>query len=336
MEENLQNNDVANMPSIGNHLRNMMSEKQPEQQPVQEQNEPKNEPNPTEETHVKEVVSSPEPQVESEAQEQYDSWMEVGSEQAAPVSENPSEPSAEEKLRILDGLMKDREFQLLMEAKRAGKSLRDVAEEYQPIDFAAMDVEDLAKHYGKHLGLNDEQIEESIDGLVSMTPIQRHELTNTWRDKLNMIQDGKIQKLVGDYKQTYTTQEAIVNKLFTDVEKEAAFMQNKDVFGAKVTQKDADGFKEWVRAFKFDPINPDGTYNAAKLRNLYIAEVLMPQIQKANYAKGQSEGRKEVLKEVHRPSENNAAVTRLPDTKSNQSDAEKAQKALKAIMSGKF
>lgn len=336
MEENLQNNDVANMPSIGNHLRSMMGEKQPEQSQVQEQNEIQNEPNPTEETHVKEVDSRPDPQVESEPEQGYDSWMEIGSEQAAPVSEKPSEPSSEEKLRILDGLMQDREFQLLMEAKRAGKSLRDVAEEYQPVDYASMDVEDLAKHYGKHLGLNDDQIEESIDGLVSMTPIQRHELTSTWRDKLNMIQDGKIQKLVGDYKQTSVTQEAIVNKLFADVDKEAAFMYNKDVFGAKVTQKDADGFKEWVRAFKFDPINPDGTYNAAKLRNLYIAEVLMPQIQKANYAKGQSEGRKEILKEVHRPSENNAAVTRLPDTKSNQSDAEKAQKALRAMMSGKF
>jgi hypothetical protein len=336
MEENQQNNDVANMPSIGNHLRNMVSEKQPEQPQVQEQNEIQNEPNPTEETHVKEVVSRPDPQTESESEQDYDSWMEIGYDQAAPVSEKPSEPSSEEKLRILDGLMQDREFQLLMEAKRAGKSLKDVAEEYQPVDYSGMNVEDLAKHYGKHLGLDDEQIEESIDGLVSMTPIQRHELTSSWRDKLNTIQDGKVQKLVGDYKQTYTTQEAIVSKLFSDVDKEAAFMQNKDVFGAKISQKDADGFKEWVRAYKFDNINPDGTYNAAKLRNQYIAEVLMPQIQKANYAKGQSEGRKEILKEVHRPSENNAAVTRLPDNKSNQSDAEKAQKALRAMMSGKF
>lgn len=336
MEENQQNNDVANMPSIGNHLRNIMGEKQPEQQQVQEQNEIPNEPNPTEETHSKEVVSKSEPEVESEPEQGYDSWMEISSESPAPVSENPSEPSSEEKLKILDGLMKDREFQLLMEAKRAGKSLKDVAEEYQPVDYSGMEMEDLAKHYGKHLGLNDEQIEESIDGLVSMTPIQRHELTSSWRDKLNMVQDNKIQKLVGDYKQTYATQEAIVSKLFSDVEKEVAYMQNKDYFGTKISNQHADGFREWVRAFKFDPINPDGTYNAAKLRNQYFAEVLMPQIQKANYARGQSEGRKEILKEVHRPSENNAAVTRLPEAKSNQSDAEKAQKALRAMMSGKF
>jgi hypothetical protein len=341
MEENQQNNDVANMPNIANQLRNIVKNttQEVEPEPTQETNTPQVESAPVvEEQPVAESRSQPEsdPETGSGNDGDYDSWMEINNSETVQSKESSKEPSTEEKLKILDGLMQDREIQLLMEAKRAGKSLLDLTQEYQPIDYGKMDVEDLAKHYGTHLGLNEEQIEESIDGLASMTPIQRHELTSTWRDKLNMIQDGKIQKLVGDYKQTYTTQEQIVTKLFNDVDKEAEFMQNKDLFGAKISNKDADGFKEWVRAFKFDPINPDGTYNAAKLRNLYIAEVLMPQIQKANYAKGQSEGRKEVLKEVHRPSENNAAVTRLPEVKSNQSDADKAQKALKAIMSGKF
>jgi hypothetical protein len=325
MEENQQNNDVANMPNIGNHLRSIVGNTQQqefEQQEVvnEEPAEVQNEEIPVEQEHTP---------VETDGNH---SWMEIGSsKQEEPVQTGPSE---KEKLEIMERLLQDHEIKLFLEAKRAGKSLKDVANEYQTVDYGTMDAETLAKHYGQHLGLSDDQIEESIDGISSMTPIQKHELMASWKGKLESAQASKMEQLIGGYRQVSQSQEQIVQKLAQDVDKEAAFIVDKELFGAKLTQKDAEDFKKWVSTF--DYLNPDGSYNVQMLRNFWLGAVKMPSIQKANYAKGQSEGRKEILKEVHRPSQNSAAATRLPEVKSNQSDAEKAQKALRAMMSGKF
>lgn len=325
--EEMQNNDVANMPNIASQLRNIVKNTTPEV-----------EPEPTQEIDTPQVESAPVVEEQPVAENEQEapagsSWMEIGSSEKneEPVQQGPSD---REKAEIMDKLMQDYEIKLLLEAKRAGKSLKDVANEYQSVDYGKMDVEDLARHYGQHLGLSDDQIEESIDGLSSLNPIQRHEMTNSWRQKLDAAQASKLEQIIGGYKQEYQSQEQIVKKLAVDVDKEAAFMVDKELFGAKLTNKDAEDFKKWVNTF--DYLNPDGTYNVQMLRNFWLGAVKMPSIQKANYAKGQTEGRKEVLKEVHRPSENSAAATRLPEVKSNQSDNDKAQKALRAIMSGKI
>jgi len=325
MEENQQNNDVANMPNIGNHLRSIVGNTQ---QQEFEQQEVVNE-EPAEVQNEEILVEQEHTPVETDDNH---SWMEIGSsKQEEPVQTGPSE---KEKLEIMERLLQDHEIKLFLEAKRAGKSLKDVANEYQTVDYGTMDAETLAKHYGQHLGLSDDQIEESIDGISSMTPIQKHELMASWKGKLESAQASKMEQLIGGYRQVSQSQEQIVQKLAQDVDKEAAFIVDKELFGAKLTQKDAEDFKKWVSTF--DYLNPDGSYNVQMLRNFWLGAVKMPSIQKANYAKGQSEGRKEILKEVHRPSQNSAAATRLPEVKSNQSDAEKAQKALRAMMSGKF
>lgn len=328
MEDNLQNNDVANMPNIGNHLRSIVGNTQ--QQEVEQQEVVNEQPV---EVQNEEIPVQQEAEREQEVVEEGQSWMEIGSssKQEEPVQTGPSE---KEKLEIMERLLQDHEIKLFLEAKRAGKSLKDVASEYQTVDYGSMDAETLAKHYGQYLGLSDDQIEESIDGISSMTPIQKHELMASWKGKLESAQASKMEQLIGGYRQVSQSQEQIVQKLAQDVEKEAAFIVDKELFGAKLTQKDAEDFKKWVSTF--DYLNPDGSYNVQMLRNFWLGAVKMPSIQKANYAKGQSEGRKEVLKEVHRPSQNSAAATRLPEVKSNQSDAEKAQKALRAMMSGKF
>lgn len=325
MEENQQNNDVANMPSIGNHLRNIVS-KQQESAPAQEVTPEavESQPEPT----------SPEPEVATPVMEDGPdtSWLDMPSSGEESVKQDAG-PSVEEKLKLYEALMQDKEAQLFIEAKKAGKSLLDLSKEYQVIDYSSMGAEDLAKHYGKHLGLTDEQIEESIDGLLSMNPIQKHEMTMSWRDKMNSIQASKIDQLAGDYKKSYEDQSYILQKAVNDMEREAASIVDKELFSTKFTQKDAEDFKGFVK--NFNTLNPDGTMNMALLKQFWIG-TKVSSIQKANYAKGASEGRKEILKEIHRPSESSSVATKLPEVKSNQSDADKAQKALKAIMSGKF
>jgi hypothetical protein len=324
MEENQQNNDVANMPSIGNHLRNLVSESAPapEVAPAPVEKEP--------ESQVEEQPeSAPAPVVETQYQEPDMSWLDGPSE----VVKKDEGPSVEEKLRLYEALMQDKEAQLFIEAKKAGKSLLDISKEYQVIDYDNMSAEDLAKHYGKHLGLNDDQIEESVDGLMSMNPIQKHEMTMSWRDKMNTIQAGKINQLSGDYRKSYEDQSYILQKAVNDMEREAASIVDKELFSTKFTQRDADDFKSFVK--NFNTLNSDGTMNMALLKQYWIG-TKVSSIQKANYAKGASEGRKEILKEVHRPSESSSIATKLPEVKSNQSDADKAQKALRAMMSGKF
>ena len=322
MEENQQNNDVANMPSIGNHLRNIVSNKQ--------------ESAPAPETAPTPVESDPEPQVEAVSepapvveQEPDMSWLEG----TAEVVKKDEGPSAEEKLKFYEALLQDKEAQLFIEAKKAGKSLLDLSKEYQVVDYDNMGAEDLAKHYGKHLGLDDDQIEESIDSISSMNPIQKYEMTKNWKDKLNAVQAGKIEQLSGNYKQSYEAQAWVLQKAESDLDREAASIPDKEIFSTKFTQKDADDFKSFVK--NFNTFNSDGTMNMSLMKQFWIGTKVSA-IQKANFARGASEGRKEILKEIHRPSESSSVATKLPEVKSNQSDAEKAQKALRAMMSGKF
>lgn len=323
MEENQQNNDVANMPSIGNHLRNLVSESAPapEVAPAPVEKEP--------ELQIEEPASAPAPVVETQQQEPDMSWLEGSGD----VAKKDEGPSAEEKLRFYEALLQDKEAQLFIEAKKAGKSLLDISKEYQVIDYDKMSAEDLAKHYGQHLGLSDEQIEESIDSMSSMNPIQKYEMTNSWREKLNTVQAGKVEQLAGNYKQSFEEQAWVLKKAASDLEREAATIVDKEIFSTKFTQKDAEDFKSFVQ--NFNTLNSDGTLNMSAMKQYWIGTKISA-IQKANFARGASEGRKEILKEIHRPSESSSVATKLPEVKSNQSDADKAQKALRAMMSGKF
>lgn len=325
MEENLQNNDVANMPSIGNHLRNIVS-KQQESAPTQEVTPQavESQPEPT----------SPEPEAPAPVMEDGPdtSWLDSPSYGNEPVKQDEG-PSAEEKLKFYEALLQDKEAQLFIEAKKAGKSLLDLSKEYQVVDYDNMSAEDLAKHYGQHLGLTDDQIEESLDSISSMNPIQKHEMTRSWKDKLNSVQAGKIEQLAGNYKQSYENQAWILQKAASDLDREAASIPDKELFSTKFTQKDAEDFKSFVQTY--NPLNSDGTLNMSLMKQFWIGTKVSA-IQKANFARGASEGRKEILREIHRPSESSSVATKLPEVKSNQSDADKAQKALKAIMSGKF
>ncbi len=325
--EETQNNDVANMPNIANTLRNIVNNTAPEVEP-----EPTQEDVAPQVENTKTVQEQPVAEERSEAHSEPDlSWLDGGSSET--VVEKNDGPSTEEKLRFYEALMQDKEAQLFIEAKKAGKSLLDLTKEYQVVDYSSMDAEDLAKHYGKHLGLSDDQIEESVDGLLSMNPIQKFEMTNSWRDKLNSIQAGKIDQIAGGYKKTYEDHSYILQKAANDLEREASSIVDKELFSTKFTNKDADDFKSFVQ--NFNTLNPDGTMNMALLKQFWIG-TKVSSIQKANYAKGASEGRKEILKEIHRPSESSSIATKLPEVKSNQSESDKAQKALKAMMSGKF
>ena len=327
--EETQNNDVANMPNIASQLRNIVKNTTPEvePEPTPEVTTPQVE-NTTEQPVAEQPVEETQTTKESEPDL---SWLDGGSSKQA-VEKNEG-PSVEEKLRLYEALMQDKEAQLFIEAKKAGKSLLDLTKEYQVIDYNSMSAEDLAKHYGRHLGLSDDQIEESIDSISSMNPIQKFEMTNSWKDKLNGIQASKIDQIAGGYKKTYEDQSWILQKAANDLEREAASIIDKELFSTKFTNKDADDFKSFVQ--NFNTLNPDGTMNMALLKQFWIG-TKVSSIQKANYAKGASEGRKEILKEIHRPSESSSIATKLPEVKSNQSDTDKAQKALKAIMSGKF
>jgi hypothetical protein len=327
--EEMQNNDVANMPNIGSHLRNIVKNTTPEvePEPTPEVTTPQVE-NTTEQPVAEQPIVEAQPEKESEPDL---SWLDGGvSEQVVEKNEGPS---TDEKLRFYEALMQDKEAQLFIEAKKAGKSLLDLTKEYQVIDYDSMSAEDLAKHYGRHLGLSDDQIEESIDSISSMNPIQKFEMTNSWKDKLNGIQASKIDQIAGGYKKTYETQSWILEKAVNDLEREAASIIDKELFSTKFTNKDADDFKSFVR--NFNTYNSDGSMNMALLKQFWIGTKISS-IQKANFAKGASEGRKEILKEIHRPSDSSSIATKLPEVKSNQSDNDKAQKALKAIMSGKF
>jgi len=221
-----------------------------------------------------------------------------------------------------------------MEIKKNGGTLADLFNEYQPVDYTKMTPEAVAKHYGELKGWSAEDIEEIISEFEDMKSYQKKEAVEKWITTLEESQGGKRAKLTDGIRakseESQRESARIEAKFADDVEKEASFIVDKPLFGTKMTKEDAEDFKTWVNTFDF--LNPDGTYNVPMLRNFWIGARKIPAIQKANYSQGTSDGKLEVLKEVHRPSDNSAAASKLPDQQPQLSDIEKAQKAMQQMM----
>jgi len=259
------------------------------------------------------------------------SWLDT---EPLAKTEAPKGASFEEKAAAFDKLMENKELQLILTGMQAGKGVQDIIKEYQYVDYNSMSAEVIAEHYGKHLGLDQPQIEESIEGINAMTPIQKQELISSWKEKLNQVQAGKLENTIGSYKQASLNEQAIMQKFNDDIAREAQYIVGQELFGAKLTKDDGDSFQNWVRTEFPKYVNDDGTYNVPMLRNFWIGQKKISAIQKANYAKGATEGRIEVLKEVHRPSESSAVATSLPAAKTVVNDVDKAKQALKSLMGG--
>jgi hypothetical protein len=260
-----------------------------------------------------------------------DDWLSADAPMQTEANQPTNSPSAEEKAKAFDALFSNPQVELVLKAFQAGKTLEEIAKEYQVVDYNSMDVESLSKAYGQLQGYSDDEVEATQEWLDSLPTVQRTRELNAMKSELGQLRNEKMKTLSQGYEKTIADEQAVQRKLETDIAATSQAMIGKDLFGATITKKDADDFQKWVRTDFANYVNPDGTYNVNQLRNFWLGAVKIPSIQKANFAKGKTEGVQEVLKEVHRPSLNSAAPSRLPQANPVKTAQEEAREAVKKM-----
>lgn len=267
------------------------------------------------------------------------SWLdELKTKKETPAETNVNAPSNEDKLKAYDTLIADPEFKLFFEAKRAGKKLTDIAKEYDTVDYRKLPTEAVIEHYGKLNGWDEDKIAEVLGEVNTMGALQRDREIKAITAELESNQQARLDQLGASYKQSADTsleqEKFVMQKLDEDISRVSKLMIDKEFYGAKLNDQDVKRFTEYVKTF--DLFNNDGTYNVDLMLANWLGSEKLRDIQKANYAKGQSAGKQELLKEVHRPSESTSAPTKVPDVKPAKTEAESLNEMLQAIGSGQL
>lgn len=280
--------------------------------------------------------TKPEPKAQETKTPEGDTPPEVKNEQVSWLDLNPAEGTTTEpakegavadfqtKAKAWDAVMADPQMEVIFKAVQAGKRPFDVIQELQPVDYTTMDASAVAENYGKLQGYTPEQISEAAQWLEDLPLVQKNRELNLMRAELNQHQEGRLSQAAQGFEKTIADQDAIYKQFNADMQKEKAIIVDKEFFGTKLTRQDADAFENWVRTEFPKHINEDGTFNVAYLRNFWLGAAKIPAIQKANLSNGATQGRKEVLQEVHRPAENSSSVTKVPEAKPPASPQETA------------
>jgi len=262
-------------------------------------------------------------------------FFETEETQVTETGEAKPTPTDIDKARAWDALTKDPEFDLFFKAKQAGKSLADLTKEYQPIDYKSMDAEAIMKHYGQLKKYDDAKIEQSLEWIAGLPPIQQDRELSALINELDQNQQAKFKDLGLNFERDIQSQAMIEKKYREDIAQYKQLISEREHNGAKFSKQDGDAFENWVSTEFPKYINPDGTYNVKMLANFWLGAVKLPAIQKANLSKGASEARMEVLKEVGRPSNNSAAATKLPEPKPVLSENDVARKGVAQHFGGR-
>lgn len=216
-----------------------------------------------------------------------------------------------------NALLSDPEMAELIRIKKAGGSLVDFAKQYTPVDYAKLPTEDLIRQYGAENGWSQEQIDGDIDALGAKTNFEQQALRRAIEGELNQKQQDKFKTLVADSVKPLEQNEMLVNKSIEKIESLSNTMIGRDMYGVmKLTEQHAKSFRE----FSMNPPTTlaDGTVNENFLYAAWLGMVAFPDLHKTLQSENRTLGRVEVLKEIHRVTDSNAAVrTTMPaDTSS--------------------
>lgn len=215
----------------------------------------------------------------------------------------------------------DEELKLIIEAKKAGKSVFEIVNEVQGPDATKMSVEDLIRWDGKKENLTDTDIQKEIENYQSMrdeSPLRARKFENELRSARADEQKQLLRKYTGNVvstsREASQKQTESLNKLYAEVAAAKKEMIGKGFFGLTLDENDADDFEKYVKnEFTFQ--KADGSYDTNKLRLFYLAEKKLKRIHEVNLEDGKAAGVSEVLKEVSRPNLNDDLNGKLPTPK---------------------
>jgi len=216
-----------------------------------------------------------------------------------------------------NALLSDPEMAELIRIKKAGGSLVDFAKQYTPVDYAKMTTEQLIQQYGTENGWSQDKIDEDINALGGKMHLEQQSLRRAIEGELNQKQQDKFKTLVADSVKPLEQNEMLVNKSIEKIESLSNTMIGRDMYGVmKLTDQHAKSFRE----FSMNPPTTlaDGTVNENFLYAAWLGMVAFPDLHKTLQSENRTLGRVDVLKEIHRVTDSNAAVrTTMPGDQSS-------------------
>ena len=281
-----------------------------------------------------EVVATEEKKTEVVTEEKKPSeklWFETTEEKKPVEVEDTTDYKSEYNALISDPVLK-----AIAEAKKAGKNVAEVIKELQPVDYKSMSLEQLAESYGKSKGWSDDDISDEIGKMEGKTRTEIENITSTWLNKLESDQAGKMEKFAATHRETAEEQkraELHIQKTFeSDIKAECELMLANEINGVKLTKDHVNDFIK--TSVEFSPTREDGTWSREALRYNWLGKNLSLFMGAAK-AEGASEGRGEVLDEIHRPNLQTSQPQRLPEVKKPLTAEQEAEALINARLGRK-
>lgn len=234
-------------------------------------------------------------------------------------------------------LLSDPEFELFVNAKKAGKNLLDLADEIKPVDYSKVSPEDIRKMQLAELGeLTQEEIQEELDQFSSLSKVQKLATIKSYRDKLQADQAEKAKRLSSGLAQTAKAQQERSKQIVAEANSELDTildgMKGKPYFGLVVDDQIAAGIANYIRndakSLIIDPTTQK--IQVEDMVELALWKNYKKLIVKANVTKAKSQGKTEVLEEYARGSESTKSV-RPPVGKTNEESVEEARAIFKRM-----
>lgn len=228
-------------------------------------------------------------------------------------------------------LMADPLLKAIAEAKKAGKNVAEVIKELQPVDYKAMNNDQLIAAFGKLEGWSEDDISDEISKMEGKSLTEIGILKATWLNKLESNQVGKMENFTTNQKDEIEKQVQYEKHIQTTFEKdlkaECELMLANEINGVKLTKDHVNSFIKL--AVEGSYTREDGTINMERNRFEWMGRNIN-EFMGAAKAEGISEGMEKVGKEIHRPNPQTSQPQRLPDVKQPLTKEQTATELIKA------
>lgn len=235
-----------------------------------------------------------------------------GEDTPAPVAQQPAAP-AENPYKEIEPLLADPEIKMILELKKAGKSIKDYAEQIRVVDFKAMTPEQLLAYEMQKYGAPQASIDAKLEEYAEMEAWEKNKDAETRRAQLEAEQTYRVSAFTNNIKQEHerSSQEqaayeadalrkrdAIINDMvgkeykgFVQTEREAKALRYRFEHGfPELYYKKADGTPDYNR------IDPEAFAEFARRYDF------LEGIVQANASKNFNNGKEAILEKVTNPS----------------------------------
>jgi hypothetical protein len=199
-------------------------------------------------------------------------------------------------------LFEDEEFQLFVEAKKSGKTLLDIVNEFQVVDYTNLSPREVMERGLKELdGKAEDVVAEYLAQYDSLNIFEQEKVSNDMRLRYQNITDTKRKALTSGVEKSKQAQSLMQQKFISEVEQGTSQLVNQEIKGLKISAEMAEDLKRYALN-EFNLVRADGTLDAGRILELSIWEKYGKDLVRANVTKARNEGREEVLVSITNPS----------------------------------